>query len=177
MLDPETINVLVVFHQLRECALFDNCTPQAKSDDVVGCRQMSNRMRANHDCDASPASNTAWSINTTEQLGFCVVIKATQHVVKYHDVGLGVQSAGDRDALLLTTAEHDAVAPDLGVMALRQESNVDAEHGGVDDLVVLFLVKRAVADDVVLEGGVVEERGLLAVSDPEGGEVRLDGPG
>mmetsp|Transcript_72203 Transcript_72203/g.143236 ORF Transcript_72203/g.143236 Transcript_72203/m.143236 type:complete len:209 (-) Transcript_72203:2089-2715(-) len=100
-----------------------------------------------------------------KEMGTDVCVDCREHVVKNHDVRIGVASAGKVDALLLAAGKVYPLLADLGCISRRQQLEVITQRARVEHCLVTRGVKGGTKDDVVAERRVCEPGALRAVRD------------
>ncbi|KJR89195.1 uncharacterized protein SPSK_05813 [Sporothrix schenckii 1099-18] len=90
-----------------------------------------------------------------------VRVDGAQAVVQEQVTGVGVQSTGKRDTLLLATGQGNALLSDQGLVTVVQcLVQITLQGAGHNDVAVPLLVKRRREENVLLDGS-VHEPGLL----------------
>lgn len=134
--------ILFVGDQLLEGALLDNGAILAEGNDVVRQGKVPDGMGAENSCGIPPPNETHRRENTKEDLFLGIGVETTQDVIENVEVRVEIQGPGHGDALLLSSAQGDSVAADIGVVSLREKSKVWLKHGRSNDFVITLLIER-----------------------------------
>eukprot|EP00968_Pinguiococcus_pyrenoidosus_P002886 scaffold167_cov244-Pinguiococcus_pyrenoidosus.AAC.3 len=94
-----------------------------------------------------------------------LAVDGAEAVVQEVHVRIIVNGSGQGHALLLSTAEVDALLPDLGRVAGRQLLQVWKQRAGGQDSGVPHVVVLAAEENVIAHGAVLDPRGLGDVGD------------
>ena len=115
--------------------------------DIVATRKEVERVR---DEDDGLASRPEIALDRIlEERAANVRVHSGERVVHDDNVGVEVEGAGDVHALLLTTAEVDALLTDLGLVTGGQSVEVREQARVLDNLPILVFVPRLTKNDIV----------------------------
>ncbi len=161
--NTKALNVASTGHKFSESALLEN-DAISKGDDVMGVRKMPRGVGTQDSCTSNLLKETIRPKNVAEDMLVSFSIESAQDIIKDSDVRLRAQSPSYCDPLALASTERDAVGANLGVVAVGKGVEIMEQSRGVKHLFVEGLVEGTLveADDVLLDGSVDEERGLVA---------------